>query len=145
MVVSKTKLSKKEDRSTKYPNLEKEAPKSRKRSTQKLESKDHKFSKTKTPKLETGLSFTNTRQSLANTAGIKHDNVRVLRASLTLRFQTRFRPFVLVLAHTCIRQNTVSFEVYINMYVYQKKKMHNKIRCIKHSETNNKINTGYPI
>ena len=133
-----------EDRSTKYPNLEKEAPKSRKRSTQKLESKDHKFSKTKTPKLETGLSFTNTRQSLANTAGIKHDNVRVLRASLTLRFQTRFRPFVLVLAHTCIRQNTVSFEVYINMYVYRKK-MHIKIRCIKYSETNNKINTGYPI
>ena len=26
-----------------------------------------------------------------------------------------------------------------------KKKMHIKIRCIKHSETNNKINTGYPI
>ena len=89
-----------EDRITKYPNLEKEAPKSRKRSTQKLENKDPKNSKTKTPKLETGLSFTNTRQSLANTAGIKHDNVRVLRASLTLRFQTRFRPFVLVLAHT---------------------------------------------
>ena len=85
------------------------------------------------------------RQSLAsNTAGIKHDNVRVLRASLTLRFQTRFRPFVLVLADTCIRQNTVSFEVYINMYVYRKK-THIKIRCIKYSETNNKINTGYPI
>ena len=117
-----------EDRITKYPNLEKEAPKSRKRSTQKLENKDPKNSKTKTPKLETGLSLTNTGQSLANTAGIKHDNVRVLRASLTLRFQTRFRPFVLVLANTCIRQNTVSFEVYI-----------------KHSETNNKINTGYPI
>ena len=134
-----------EDRSTKYPNLENEVPKSRKRSTQKLENKDPKNSKTKTPKLETGLSLTNTRQSLANTAGIKHDNVRVLRASLTLRFQTRFRPFVLLLTHTCIRQNTVSFEVYINMYVYQKKKMHIKIRCIKHSETNNKINTGYPI
>ena len=133
-----------EDRITKYPNLEKEAPKSRKRSTQKLENKDPKNSKTKTPKLETGLSFINTRQSLANTAGIKHDNVRVLRASLTLRFQTRFRPFVLVLAHTCIRQNTVSFEVYINMYVYQRK-MHIKIRCIKYGETNNKINTGYPI
>ena len=29
-----------EDRSTKYPNLEKEAPKSRKRSTQKLENED---------------------------------------------------------------------------------------------------------
>ena len=118
-----------EDRSTKHPNLENEAPKN---------------SKTKTPKLETGLSFINTRQCLANTAGIKHDNVRVLRASLTLRFQTRFRPFLLVPAHTCIRQNTVSFEVYINMYVYQKK-LHIKIRCIKHSETNNKINTGYPI
>ena len=38
--------------------------------------------------------------------------------SLTLRFQPRFRPFVLVLAHTCIRQNTVSFEVYINMLLY---------------------------
>ena len=107
---------------TKHPKLENEAPKSRKRSTQKLENEDPKNSKTKTPKLKTGLSFINTRQSLANTAGIKHDNVRVLRASLTLRFQTRFRPFVLVLAHTCIRQNTVtvSFEVYINMYVYQK-------------------------
>ena len=53
--ISKTKhLSK-----TKYPNLENEAPKN---------------SKTKTPKLETGLSFTNTRQSLSNTEGIKHDN-----------------------------------------------------------------------
>ena len=126
-VVSKTKHSKTktEARSTqisktKHPKLENEAPKSRKRSTQKLENEDPKNSKTKTPKLETGLSFTNTRQSLANTAGIKHDNVRVLRASLTLRFQTRFRPFVLVLAHTCIRQNTVSFQVYINMYVYRK-------------------------
>ena len=48
-----------EDRSTKHPNLENEAPKN---------------SKTKTPKLETGLSFINTRQCLANTAGIKHDN-----------------------------------------------------------------------
>ena len=98
-----------EDRKTKHPNLENEAPKN---------------SKTKTLKLETRPSFINTRhvQSLANTAGIKHDNVRVLRASLTLRFQTRFRPFVLLLAHTCISQNTVtvSFEVYINMYVYQK-------------------------
>ena len=129
-----------------------EAPKSRKRSTQNsktkhpnLENEAPKNSKTKTPKLETGLSFTNTRQSLANTAGIKHDNVRVLRASLTLRFQTRFRPFVLLLAHTCISQNTVtvSFEVYINMYEY--KKMHIKIRSIKYSETNNKINTVYPI
>ena len=45
-------------------------------------------------------------------------SVRVLRASLTLRFQPHYRPFVLVLAHTCIRQNMVSFEVYINMYVY---------------------------
>ena len=123
-----------EDRKTKHPNLENEAPKSRKRSTQKLENEDPKNSKTTTLKLETRLSFTNTRhvQSLANTAGIKHDNVRVLRASLTLRFQTRFRPFVLLLAHTCISQNTVtvSFEVYINMYVYQKK-MHIKIRSIK--------------
>ena len=57
---------------------------------------------------------------------------------------TSFRPFVLVLAHTCIRQNTISFEVYINMYV-NRKKMHIKIRCIKYSETKNKINTGYPI
>ena len=140
-VVSKTKHEAPKSRKrstqnskTKHLNLENEAPieneapKSRKRSTQKLENEDPKNSKTKTPKLETGLSFINTRQSLANTAGIQHDNVRVLRASLTLRFQTRFRPFVLVLANTCIRQNTVSFEVYI-----------------KHSETNNKINTGYPI
>ena len=98
--------------------LENEAPKSRKWSTQKLENEHPKNSKTKTPKLETGLSFINTRQSPANTAGIKHDSVRVLRASLTLRFQTHFRPFVLVLGHTCISQNTVSFEVYIHMYVY---------------------------
>ena len=47
-----------EDRSMKHPNLENEAPKN---------------SKTKTPKLETGLSFINTRQCLANTAAIKHD------------------------------------------------------------------------
>ena len=121
-VVSKTKHSKTktEARSTqisktKHPELENEAPKSRKRSTQKLENEDPKNSKTKTPKLETGLSFINTRQSLANTAGIQHDNVRVQRASLTLRFQTRFRTFVLVLANTCIRQNAVSFEVYINI------------------------------
>ena len=53
--ISKTKYLSK----TKYPNLENEAPKN---------------SKTKTPKLETGLSFTNTRQSLSNTEGIKHDN-----------------------------------------------------------------------
>ena len=53
--ISKTKhLSK-----TKHPNLKNKAPKN---------------SKTKTPKLETGLSFINTRQCLANTAGIKHDN-----------------------------------------------------------------------
>ena len=54
--------------------------------------------------------------------------------------QPRYRPLV----HTCIRQNTVSFEAYINMYVYRKK-IQIKIRCIKYSETNNKINTGYPI
>ena len=66
MLVSKTKYSKTktEARSTqmsktKQLNLENEAPKN---------------SKTKTPKLETGLSFINTRQCLANTAGIKHDN-----------------------------------------------------------------------
>ena len=88
-----------EDRSTKHPNLENEAPKPRKRSTLKLENEDPKNSKTKTPKLETGLSFINTRWFLANTAGIKHDNVRVLRASLTVRFETRFRSFVLVLAY----------------------------------------------
>ena len=78
-----------EDRSTKHPNLENEtpienealeneAPKSRERGTQKLENEDSETDpknwKTKTPKLETGLSFINTRQSLSNTAGIKHDN-----------------------------------------------------------------------
>ena len=47
---------KNEDRSTKHPNLENEAPKTRKRSTQN--------SKTKHPKLETCLSFKNTWQSL---------------------------------------------------------------------------------
>ena len=38
MLVSKTKHSK--DRSTKHPNVENEAAKSRKRSTQKLENED---------------------------------------------------------------------------------------------------------
>ena len=88
------------------------------------------------------MSVSHTQLSFVYSFALR--GVRVLRASLTLRFQLHFRPFVLVLAHTCIRQNTVSFEVYINMYVYQKK-MHIKIRCIKYSETNNKINTGYPI
>ena len=72
-----------EDRSTKHPNLENEAP---------IENQAPKNSKTKTPKLETGLSFINTRQCLANTAGIKHDNVRVLRASLT-PFSNSFQTF----------------------------------------------------
>ena len=72
---------------TKHPKLENEPLESRKWSTQKLENEDPKNSKTKTPKLETGLSCVNTRQSFANTAGIKHDNVRVLHASLTLRFK----------------------------------------------------------
>ena len=61
-----------EDQSTKHPNLENEAPKTRKRSTQirktkhpKLENEAPKSrkrstpnSKTRHPKLETGLSFT---------------------------------------------------------------------------------------
>ena len=111
MVVSKTKHSK-----TKQPKLENEAHKNSKTKHPNLENEAPKNSKTKTPKLETGLSFINTRQSLAYTAGIKHDNVTVLRASLTLRFQNRFRPFVLVLAHTCIRQNTVSFEGLVIIY-----------------------------
>ena len=33
----------------------------------------------------------------------------------------------------------------LHKYVCVPKKMHIKIRCIKYSETNNKINTGYPI
>ena len=45
-----------EDRGMKHSKLENEAPKTRKRSTQE--------SKTKHPKLETCLSFKNTRQSL---------------------------------------------------------------------------------
>ena len=57
-----------EDRSTKHPKLENEAPKSRKRSTQNSKTK-HPRSKTKHPKLEnrapktldTGLPFINTR------------------------------------------------------------------------------------
>ena len=67
-----------EDRSTKHPNLENEAPKTRKRSTQDSKTKHPKLenqapktrkrstqkSKTKHPKLETFLSFKNTRQSL---------------------------------------------------------------------------------
>ena len=57
-----------EDRSTKHPNLENEAPKSRKRSTQ--------DSKPEHPKLETFLFFKKTRQSLVKlpAAGIKHEN-----------------------------------------------------------------------
>ena len=64
-----------EDRSTKHPNLENEAP--IENEAPKSRNQAPKNSKTKTPKLETGLSFINTRQSLANTAGIQHDNVRV--------------------------------------------------------------------
>ena len=33
----------------------------------------------------------------------------------------------------------------LHKHVCVPKKMHIKIRCIKYSETNNKINTGYPI
>ena len=67
-----------EDRTTKHLNLENEAPKTRKRSTQNSKPKQAKIeneapktrkrstqkSKTKHPKLETCLSFKNTRQSL---------------------------------------------------------------------------------
>ena len=79
-----------EDRSTKYPNLENEAPKSRKRSTQISKTKHPKLengapksrkrsthnSKAKHPKLETCLSIKNTRHSLVKSpaAGIKQDN-----------------------------------------------------------------------
>ena len=56
------------DPKTKHPKLENGAPKTPKRSTKK--------SKTEHPKLETCLSFKNTRQSLVKSpaAGIKHDN-----------------------------------------------------------------------
>ena len=79
-----------EDRSTKHPNLENEAPKSRKWSTQDSKTKHPNLeneapnnrkrstqnSKAMHPKLETCLSFNNTRQSLVKSpaAGIKHDN-----------------------------------------------------------------------
>ena len=61
-----------EDPSTKHPNLENKAPKTRKRSTQDPKTKHPKLeneapmqkSKTKHPKLETFLSLKNTRQSL---------------------------------------------------------------------------------
>ena len=87
-----------EDRSTKHPNLENEAPTNSKTKTPR--------SKTKHPKLE----------------NVVKRGVRVIRASLTLGFQPRFRPFVLLLTRTWIRQNllTDSFEVYISMYVYRK-------------------------
>ena len=79
-----------EDRSTKHPNLENEAPKARKLSTQISKTKPSKLengapknrkrstqnSKAKYPKLKTCLSFKNTRQSLVKSpaAGIKHGN-----------------------------------------------------------------------
>ena len=64
-----------EHRSTKHPNLENEAPKSRKRSTQNSKTKHPKID-SKHPKLKTCLSFKNTRQPLVKSpaAGIKHDN-----------------------------------------------------------------------
>ena len=92
-VVSKTKHSKTKTEAlstqiskTKHPNLENEAPKTRKRSTQISKTKHLKIEneapKTRSslkamhPKLETCLSFNNTRQSLVKSpaAGIKHDN-----------------------------------------------------------------------
>ena len=60
-----------------------------------------------------------------------------LRASLTLRFQPHFRAFVLLLTRTWIRQNLQTCMC--------TEKMHIKVRCIKYVETNNKINTVYPI
>ena len=67
MVVSKTEHSKTKTEARRT-QIENEAPKTRKRSTQ--------ISKTKHPKLETCLSFKNTRQSLVKSpaAGIKHEN-----------------------------------------------------------------------
>ena len=70
-VVSKTKHSKTktearstQNSKTKHPNLENEAPKTRKRSTQISKTKTPKSRKRSTQKLETGLSFINTRPML---------------------------------------------------------------------------------
>ena len=60
--------------------------------------------------------------------------VRVIRASLT--------PFSASLTAHVLDLLTDSFEVYINMHT---EKTHIKVRCIKYSETNNKINALYPI
>ena len=130
----KRKIFENEDRSTKHPNLENEDPKSRKRSTQN--------SKTKQPQTRKRRPL-DRKRSTPKLENVVKRGVRVIRASLTLGFQPRFRPFVLLLTRTWIRQNllTDSDEVYISMYVYR---MHIKIRCIKYSETNN-INTGYPF
>ena len=66
-----------------YGSFENEAPKTRKRSTQKLENgapktpkRSTQISKTKHLKLKTCVSFKNTRQSLVKSpaAGIQHDN-----------------------------------------------------------------------
>ena len=53
-----------EDRSTKHPNLENEALKTRKRRPLNLENEAPKTRKRSTQKLDTGLSFINTRPML---------------------------------------------------------------------------------
>ena len=80
MVVSKKKTEARSTHisKTKHPKLENEAPKVRKGSTQISKTEHPKIENEapKHPKLETCLSFKNTRQSLVKSpaAGIKHDN-----------------------------------------------------------------------
>ena len=91
-----------EDRSTKHPNLENEAPKSRKRSTQNSKTK-HPRSKTKHPNLENEAPKTRKRstldrkrrpQNLENEAPKTRNHCRlyVLHDAIRIRWRQRMRP-----------------------------------------------------
>ena len=106
-----------------------------KHSKTKTEARSTQISKTKHPKLENEApTNSKTKTPRAKTKHLKLGNVvkrgvRVIRASLTLGFQPRFRRFVLLLTRTWIRQNllTDSVEVYISMYVYRKNAYYDKM------------------
>ena len=115
--LSKTKHSK-----TKHPNLENE---------------ETKNSKTKTPKLETGLSFINWLESL----------LLIQQESSTIMNRMQFYSSRTARCCKCISacfgsdHKTENAQTISRMLLYGQEK---PIRR-QSSETNNKINTGYPI
>ena len=115
-----------------------------KQSTQKLENEDPKNSKTKTPKLETALSFINWLESL----------LLIQQESSTITNQMQFKStqvelwgvvnaFLPLRGRLCFGsdQKTKNAQTNSRMLLYGQEKP------IRHqsSKTNNKINTGYPI